>query len=175
MHFLSYQTQPNNTPIWKSQPKQNTDMVQSRSVQQNRDPTHTPNPIRSGQTTGQPDTSEGQRQISASRTRKWRVSWWVFSPKPEDTRPNRELSISWWSFLDPREISAISNEFSARSMESSPNLARSQPNLMRFRQIQRKSDENITQIPPISPLKFRILVNFQISNSDRTNHPPLNV
>ena len=137
LHFLSYQTQPNNTPIWKSQPKQNTDMVQSRSVQQNRDPTHTPNPIRSGPTTGQPDTSEGQRQISASRTRKWRVSWWVFSPKPEDTRPNRELSISWWSFLDPREISAISNEFSARSMESSPNLARSQPNLMRFRQIQR--------------------------------------
>ena len=76
-------------------------MVRSRGVQQNRDPTHLPKPFRSGPTTYRPDTNDGRQRISASRTRKQRVSWRVFSPKPEDTRPNRELSISRRSYLDP--------------------------------------------------------------------------
>ena len=149
-------------------------MILSRGVQQNRDPTNPPKPVRSGPTTVRPDAGDGRRRISASRTRKRRVGWRVFSPKPEETRPNRDLSISGRSFLDP----ARSQPFPARSQLDPWNLHWIWRDLAESDEIStnsKKIQENITKISPISPLNRRILADFQISNSDRTDRRPLKV
>ena len=143
-----------------------------------RDLTHPEDPTGDRSETGRPDHSGVRRWISASRTRKRWVGQRVFSSKPEEIRPNRDLSISRRSYLHP----ARSQSFPAISQLDPWNLhwiwrdlTRSgeiSPNLMRFRRIRRKSGENITEISPLNRL---ILGDFQISTSDRTDRRPLKV
>ena len=82
------------------------------------------------------------------------------------TKPRYEHFAA--KFFRSGEISAISIEILARSMEFSLDLARSRRIWWDFN----KSSENITEI---SPLNRRILVDFQIFNSNRTDCHPLKV
>ena len=82
-------------------------------------------PVWSDSRTGQLDADDSQRRVSASKTYKRRVSWRVFSPKPEETQPNWNMEHYSAKFFRTGEISTISGEISARSMKSPPDLARS--------------------------------------------------
>ena len=162
-----------------------------------RDPIYPEDPIGDRSETSQPDYSSGRRRVSASRTRKRRVGWRVFSPKPEETQSNRDLNISRQSYLHPvrsqpflarsqhfpmklftsGEISTISGEISARSMESSLDLARSH---YIWRDLA-ESDEISTNSKKIQRKYHRNFVDFAVKLPDfgrfsdlqlRPNRPP---
>ena len=89
-----------------------------KGVQQKPRPDSPIQPVKSDLRTSQPDADDGRRRVSASRTRKQRVGWRVFSPKHEETRLNRGMEHFPEKFFRFDEISA-------RSMESPSDLARS--------------------------------------------------
>ena len=134
--------------------------------------------VRSGQRTDWPDAGDGRWRVSSSRIWKPRVRWRVFSQKPEETRPNRWKSNFRWNFLD----STRSQPFLARSQLDPWNLHRIWWDLAKSGEIlpspaitQWKSSENIIDFLPILPLTGRILADFEISNSDRSDRHPLKV
>ena len=73
--------------------------IRIRGVQQKPRPDPPAQPVRSGPRTGRPDADDGRQRVSASRTWKQRVGWRVFSPKPEETRPNRDMTKSQYHDL----------------------------------------------------------------------------
>ena len=71
----------------------------NRGVQQKPRPNPPTQPVRSSPRTSRLIADNGRRRVSASRTRKQRIGWRVFSPKPEETRPNRDMTKSQYHDL----------------------------------------------------------------------------
>ena len=135
-----------------------------------RDPTHPEDPTGDRSETDRSDYSGGRRRVSASRTRKRRVGWRIFSPKPEETRPNRDLRISRRSYLHL----ARSQPFPARSQLDPWNLhwiwrdlAESDEISTNSKKIQRKYHRNFADFA-VKSLDFGRFSDLQL----RPNRPP---